>query len=162
MTFDLYVMMSVPEAKLENVYAQPIILGVFDSKERAQNAWKQRSADFKDIKTKTVHTYYEVMPTEQDALPGRVYLWASYQAYAFSEDEKPELVFTPYANGFFASIEDYKAKKAWLQAQNPMPWRTFCEESGFIFYASNENITGEFEINRLVRVPVELTDVNRA
>ncbi len=161
MSFVLYVMVSIPEAKTENVYTQPIILGVFDSKESAQTAWKQRPAEFKDIKAKTVHTYCETLSTEQAVLPSKVYLWANYQAYAFSEDEKPELEFTPYASGFFASMEECEAKKAWLRAQNPIPWRSVCEESGFVFYASNANITEEFEVNRLVRVPVELTDLKK-
>lgn len=159
MPFALYVMVSIPEAKMENVYTQPIMLGVFDSKESAQKAWKQRPAEFKDIKSKTVHTYCETMSTEQDALPEKVYLWANYQAYAFSEDEKPELEFTPYASGFFETYEAYAAKKAWLQAQKPIPWRTVCEESGFVFYASNADIVGEFELGRLVKAPVELTNV---
>ena len=49
MSFNLYVMVSIPEAKRENVYTPPIILGVFDSKESAKNAWKARTPEFKQI-----------------------------------------------------------------------------------------------------------------
>lgn len=160
MSFKLYVMVSIPEAKFENVFTPPIILGVFDSKESAQNAWKQRTADFKNIKSKTVHTYYEVLSTERPALPSSVYLWATYTAYGFSREESPNLDFTPLANGFFETYKDYQIKKERLNQQNHITWRKFCEESGFVFYASNENIVEEFKINRLVKVPIELTDVN--
>ena len=162
MSFPLYVMVSIPAAKLENVHTQPIILGVFDSQGSAQKAWKQRPKEFKDIKTKTVHTYVETLLTEKDTLPQKVYLWANYQVYAFSEYDPPEMEFTPYACGFFETYDAYAAKKAWLQAQTPIPWRTVCEESGFVFFASNADVVGEFEINRLARVNVELIDTDHA
>ncbi len=42
MLFALYVMVSIPEAKIENAFTPPTVLGVFDSRESAKNAWKQR------------------------------------------------------------------------------------------------------------------------
>ena len=160
MSIKLYVMVSIPEANLKNIFTPPIILGVFDSKENAQNAWKKRTADFKDIKAKTIHTYYEMLSTEQLELPESVYLWATYKAYAFSEEDAPNLYFIPFYNGFFETYEDYQRQKEWLKQQNPIPFKEVCEKCGFIFYASNEDIIEKFEINRLVRVSVKLTDRN--
>ena len=154
----LYVMVSIPEAKIENVFDSPIILGVFDSKETAQNAWKARTLDFKDIKTKTVHKYYETFSTERADLPQYIYLSATYYVYGFSEDETPEFVFMPYANGYYETYDEYLEKKAWVKEQHPTSWKTFCEESEFVFYASNEDIIEKFEINRLVKIPVQLTE----
>ena len=158
MLHTLYVMVSLPEAKLENVFESPMILGVFDSKENAQNAWKTRTSDFKDIKAKTVHKYYETFSTEREDLPQYIYLWATYYVYGFSEDETPEFVFMPYANGYFETYDEYSAKKAWVKEQNPISQKAFCEDSGFAFYASNEDIIEKFEINRLVKIPVQLVD----
>ena len=62
----LYVMVSIPEAKIENVFESPIILGVFDSKEAAQNAWKARTSEFKDIKaTPRIFSKYCHLSPEQ-------------------------------------------------------------------------------------------------
>lgn len=69
MSFGLYVMVSVPEAKIENVFHAPVILGVFDSKEAAQNAWKVRTPDFRDMKAKTLHKNVENFATESNELP---------------------------------------------------------------------------------------------
>ena len=162
MQFRLYVMVSVPEAKPENVYASPIILGVFDSKESAKDAWKKRPAEFKDIKSKTVHTYFEVLSSDRETLPDHVYLWASYTAYSFSEDEAPNLDFTPFSDGFYETYEDYQRKYTQVKQQKPISWRNFCEISDFIFHASNENILEKLEINKLARIPVVLTDSNDA
>lgn len=160
MSHALYVMVSIPEAKIENVFNSPIILGVFDSKETAQNAWKARGPEFKDIKAKTVHTYYETFSTEREDLPEEIYLWATYQVYSYSEGEKPEFDFHPYACGYYETYDEYLAKKTWVKEQNPLSWKTICEESDFIFYASNEDIIEKVEINRLVRIPVQLTEKN--
>lgn len=160
MSFSLYVMVSVPEARIENVFDSPVILGVFESKEAAQAAWKARSPEFRDIKAKTVYKYVETFATERSDLPEFIYLWATYQVYGFSEEEKPEFVFMPYAAGFFETYEDYVAKKAWVMERNPISHRELCEKSGFVFYASNEDIVERIEINRLVRIPVEITEKN--
>ena len=115
MSRPLYVMVSIPEAKVENVFETPIILGVFDSKETAQNAWKARSSEFKDIKAKTIHKYYE-------------------------------------------TYDEYLQKKTWLEEQKPIGARSFYEKQGWVFYASNEDIIEKIEINRLVRIPVQLAE----
>ncbi len=154
----LYVMVSIPEAKIENVFETPIILGVFDSKEAAQNAWKARPSDFKDIKAKTVHKYYETFSTERADLPQFIYMWATYLVYGYSSDEEPQFDFFPYAGGYYETYDDYLEKKAYVKAQNPISWKTVCEKSDFVFYASNEDIIEKIEINRLVRIPVQLTE----
>lgn len=154
----LYVMVSIPEAKTENVFESPIILGVFDSKEAAQNAWKTRTPDFKDIKAKTVHKYCETFSAERADLPRFIYLWASYCVYSYSSDEKPQFDFCPYAGGYYETYEDYLEKKTFVKAQNTLSWKEVCDESDFVFYASNEDIIEKFEINRLVRIPVQLTE----
>lgn len=158
MSFSLYVMVSVPEAKIENVFDSPVILGVFDSKEAAQNAWKARTPDFRDIKAKTLHKYVETFATERNDLPQDIYLWATYYVYGFSEEEKPEFVFMPYNAGFYETYEDYLAQKARVMERKPISQKDFCEKSGFVFYASNEDIAEKIEINRLVRIPVEITE----
>lgn len=160
MSFNLYVMVSIPEAKQENVYTSPIILGVFDSKESAQAAWKARSAEFKPIKAKTLHTYYEVLSTEADTIPESVYVWAAYHVYAYFEGDDPQLEFTPYNCGFFETFEQYQAKKDWLDSQPTHTWREICKDSDFVFYAANENIIEKCPLNRLVQIPVGLTDRN--
>ena len=53
----MYVMVSVPENKEENIYESPIILGCFKTKDDAKAAWKARTPAFKSIKAKTVHVY---------------------------------------------------------------------------------------------------------
>ena len=152
----LYVMVSIPEAKIENVFESPIILGVFDSKETAMSAWNARTPEFKDIKAKNVHKYCETFSSERLELPQHIYLWATYYVYGFSEDEAPEFVFTPYANGYYETYDEYLTKKAWVKEQNPISQKEFCEDSGFVFYASNEDIIEKTEINRLVRIPVSI------
>lgn len=160
MLFALYVMVSIPEAKIENVFTPPIILGVFDSRESAKNAWKQRGAEFKNIKAKTLHTYYETLETESETLPDSVYLWATYQTYHLTLEEKPVLAFTPYHQGFMDSYEKYEKQKEWLDSMPTKPWREICESSGFTFYASNDNIIEKFEMNKLVKVQIEFDEVN--
>ncbi len=160
MLYSLYTMVSIPEAKTENAFESPVILGVFDSKEAAKNAWKKRGAEFKDIKSKTVHTYSETFSTGRDSLPQFIYMWATYTVYAFSEFDDPEFNFTPYASGYFETQDEYLEKKKWVKEQNPTPWKEVCEKSDFKFYASNEDISEKVEINRLVRIPVALTEKN--
>lgn len=161
MSFNLYVMVSIPEANIDNVFSSPIILGVFDSKETAQEAWKNRGNQFKNIKAKTVHKYCEVFPTDSTHLPSYIYLWATYYVYGSTPQDVPEFVFMPYANGFFDNYEKYVQKNNFVKAHNPISQKEFCEESDFVFYASNEDIIEKFEINKLVRVPVKLTEINR-
>ena len=160
MLYSVYVMVSIPEAKLENVYESPIILGVFDSKENARMAWKARTPDFKDIKAKTVHQYVETFITERTARPQSIYLWANYSVYGVAPEEKPEFVFMPYHAGYYERYEEYLEKKAWVRDQNPISKKEFCEKAGFVFYASNEDIVEKVELNRLIRIPVELTAKN--
>lgn len=154
----LYIMVSIPEAKKENVFDAPVILGVFDFKEAAQNAWKARSPEFRDIKAKTVHKYCEAFTTERTELPQFIYLWATYHVYGFSEDEAPQFDFIPYNAGFYETYEEYLSKKAWVMERDPISYKEFCEKSGFIFYASNEDIIEKIEVNRLVRIPVALQE----
>ena len=42
----------------------------------------------------------------------------------------------------------------------PILQKEFCADTGFVFYASNEDIIEKFEINHLVKIPVQLTDKN--
>ena len=106
----------------------------------------------------TLDKYYETFSSEQLELPQHIYLWATYYVYGFSEDETPEFVFMPYANGYYETYDEYLAKKTWVKEQNPISQKSFCEDSGFVFYASNEDIIEKIELNRLVRIPVKLTD----
>ena len=161
MSRSLYVMVSIPEAKVENVFETPIILGVFDSKETAQNAWKARSSEFKDIKAKTVHKYCEMFLTEREDLPRYIYLWATYVVYGYSAEEKPEFVFHPHAWGYYETYDEYLKKKTWLEEQNPIWAKSFYEKQGWVFYASNEDIIEKIEINRLVRILVQLAEKNQ-
>lgn len=158
MLYSLYVMVSIPEAKIENVLNTPVILGIFDSKETAQQAWKSRTSEFRGIKAKTVHKYCETFITERTELPQYLYLWANYHVYGFSENERPEFVFLPYDAGYFETYEDYLAKKAWVMGHNPISHREFCDRNGFVFYASNEDIIEKIALNRLVNIPVTLTE----
>lgn len=154
----LYVMVSIPEAKVENVFDSPIILGVFDSKETAQNAWKARTPEFRDIKAKTVHKYVEMFLSDRTDLPQYIYLWATYYVYGFSEGEKPNFIFFPYNAGYYETYEEYLEKKNWVMSHNPISHKQSCDNCGWIFYASNEDIIEKIEINRLVRIPVKLTE----
>ena len=135
-------------------------MGVFDSKETAQKAWKARTPDFNDIKAKTVHKYVETFITERADMPQFIYLWATYYVDCFSEGEKPNFVFYPYNAGYYETYDEYLEKKNWVMDQNPISHKRFCEKSGFIFYAANEDIIEKIEINRLVRIPVKITEKN--
>lgn len=64
----------------------------------------------------------------------------------------------PYDAGFYETYEDYLAKKARVMERNPISCKEFREKNGFVFYASNEDIVEKIEINRLVRIPVEITE----
>lgn len=166
MSFKLYVMVSIPEPKIENVYASPLILGVYDSKESARTAWKNRPADFKDIRAKSVHIYSEIMATELEVLPKDVWLTARYIVFQFSKDDKLQMVFYPKWDGYYASLEDYKKRMDWYLEQGidlskALTERELCKSMQWIFYSSNENYMEQFELNKLVRVVVPLTDVNR-
>ena len=160
MSQSMYVMVSVPEAKPENVYASPIILGVFDSKEGAQAAWKARGPEFRDIKAKTVHKYVETFLSEGTELPQFLWLWATYYVYGCAKEQTPRFVFFPYNAGFFETYEDCCRERNRVWEMNPISQKQFCETSGFVFYASNEDIVEKMEVNRLVRIPVMLTEKN--
>lgn len=156
--FSLYVMVSIPEAKIENIFAPPIILGVFDSKESAKNAWKQRSKEFRDIRAKTVHTYYETFATNRTELPSDLYLWALYHVYKLIGREVPEFVFHPYGNGYFETYDECLSRIEEVKQLNPRSWKDIRDSCGFTFYASNEWIVEKIELNRLVRIPVQITE----
>ena len=164
MSFNLYVMISIPESKIENVHIPPILLGVFDSRESAKAAWKARPDEYRDIRAKTVHVYYEVFPTERTELPSHVYMWGRYVVHGYwNADDPIQFSFIPAYNGFFETYEDYLKWRGWLEKEHgytdPNP-REFWTSSGCPYYASNNNIVERFEINRLTRIPVQLTDIN--
>lgn len=160
MSFNLYMMVSIPEEKREHAYDTPYILGVFDSKEKAKAAWKARTPEFKHIKAKTVHIYYEVLSTEAETLPESVYVWAYYRVHSYSILDDIHMSLIPYTNGFFETYEQYKAKRDWLDSMHGTKTREFCESVGYTFYAANDNIIEKCPLNRLVQIPVELTDRN--
>ena len=164
MSFNLYVMISIPESKIENVHIPPILLGVFDSRESAKAAWKARPDEYRDIRAKTVHVYYEVFPTERAELPSHVYMWGSYSVYRLGNTDGPiDFCFIPAYNGFFETYEDYLKWRGWLEKEHGYTdpnAREFYASWDWPFYASNNNIIERFEINRLTRIPVQLTDIN--
>lgn len=150
----LYVMVSLPPNDIAQAFNNPIILGVFDSKEKAHEAWKNRSVEYKDIKAKSVRVYCEFMNTELPAIPQYVWLRAYYKVYQFSDGEPTQVYFAPGWNGFYEKNED-------IAPVEGKSMRETCAACGWNFFCSNEQIIVRFELNKLTRHVVELTDVNK-
>ena len=156
--FPMYVMVSVPEIKEENIYQLPIILGCFKTKEDAKAAWKARTPDYKSIKAKTVHVYYFDLRTDEEKIPEIIFFCGSYTVSKYGGEL--HFVFTP-SSGSYSDIESYYNMREWLDTKHPIYFREFCERSNGwqTFYASNEMFCIECPAGKLVNIPVPFTDV---
>ena len=154
----MYVMFSVPEAKEENIYKSPIILGCFKTKDDAKAAWKARTPEYKQIKAKTVRTYYFNLQTDVPEIPETVF-FVGYYRVSFRSGEL-HLHLTPADS--YVDIESYNNLREWLKTQNTRSFRELCERSGGweTFYASNEGFCVECPVNKLVKIEVPLADVD--
>lgn len=81
----MYVMVSIPEANINNIYKEPILLGCFKSKEDARTAWKSRTSEYKSIKAKTIHIYYFNLQTDVPEIPETVFFCGTYRVTEYSE-----------------------------------------------------------------------------
>lgn len=153
----MYVMVSVPENKVENIYESPIILGCYKTKDDAKAAWKARTPGFKSIKAKTVHVYYFDLQSDVQEIPEKVFFCGSYKVTEYSE----ELHFDFIPNDGYPDIESHNNVLEWVNSLHPLSCRDFCEQSNGwqTFYASNEMFCIECPVNRLVNIPVPLIDV---
>ena len=154
----MYVMVSVPENKEENIYESPIILGCFKTKDDAKAAWKVRTPEFKSIKAKTVHVYYFDLQTDVQEIPETVFFCGSYKVTKYNE--KLHFDFTP--NAGYPDIESHYNVLEWINSsQHVIFCREACQRSNGwqTFYASNQMFCIECPVNRLVNIPVPLTDV---
>ena len=152
----MYLMVSIPACSLETIYEPPVILGVFESRELAKEAWKARPKEYRDIKAKTVHTYVETMETEEESLPKKIWLWALYRAKQLWDGHVSVSCY-PYNNGFLPSYECFERGYAELMKMKPLPYREYCRTSGIKLFAENPHIIAEFEPNKLSRYTVPLT-----
>ena len=152
----MYMMVSIPASSLETIYEPPIILGVFETKELAREAWKARPKEYRDIRAKTVHTYVGTMICKGDTLPEKIWLWALYRAIQCPGGDFCISCY-PYDRGFLTSYEDFEAQYAHLKSLNPISQQEFCQQWGYKLYAENPHIIAEFETNKLSRYIVPLT-----
>lgn len=156
MNRSMYMMVSIPACSLETVYEPPIILGVFETKELAREAWKARPKEYRDIKAKTVHTYVETMICEGDEVPENIWLWALY----YVEESPGGHLFIscyPYNCGFLPSYEAFEQEYTNLKSKKPIMRQEFCQRWGYRLYAENPHIIAQFEPNKLTRYTVPLT-----
>ena len=154
----MYVMVSVPEIKEDNIYQSPVILGCFKTKEDAKAAWKARTPNYKSIKAKTVHIYYFNLQTDVQEIPENVFFVGSYEVSKYGGEL--HFWFTP--SDSYADIESYYNVCEWLNAQpTRLTFREFCEKSNGweTFYASNQLFCIECPVGKLVNISVPLTDV---
>lgn len=154
----MYVMVSVPEIKEDNIYQSPVILGCFKTKEDAKAAWKARTPNYKSIKAKTVHIYYFNLQTDVQEIPEKVFFCGSYTVSEYSGEL--HFVFIP-SSGSYSNIESYYNMRDWLDTKHTICFREFCERSNGwqTFYASNELFCIECPVGKLVNISVPLTDV---
>jgi len=154
----MYVMVSIPESKEENIYESPIILGCFKTKDDAKAAWKSRTPEYKSIKAKTVHIYYFNLQTDVPEVPETVFFCGTYHVSKYSNGE---LHFAFLPSNSYPDIESHYNDLKWVNSQRPISFRDFCESSNGwkTFYASNEMFCIECPVNRLVNIVVPLTDV---
>ena len=154
----MYVMVSVPEVKEENIYQPPIILGCFKTREDAKAAWKARTPEYKFIKAKTVHVYYFNLRTDVEVIPEKIFFCGSYKV----SRRGGELNFSFIPDiGSYTDIESYNNVIEWLSTMHVIWFRESCERSNGweIFYASNEMFCIECPVDKLVNIPVLFTDV---
>jgi len=152
----MYVMVSVPEAKEENIYVSPIILGCFKTKDDARAAWKARTPEYKSIKAKTVHVYYFDLQTDVPEIPETVFFCGNYSVTEYGE--KLDFSFVPVEG--YPDIESYYNELEWVDSLPTISKREFCERSDgwATFYASNSLFCVECPVNRLVNIPLPFTD----
>jgi hypothetical protein len=153
----MYVMVSIPENKEENIYESPIILGCFKTKDEAKTAWKARTPAYKSIKAKTVHIYYFNLQTDVSEIPETVFFRGSYKVSKYNG----ELHFSFIPSNSYPDIESHYNVLEWVNKQHPISFRDCCERSNGwqTFYASNELFCIECPVNRLVNISVPLIDV---
>ncbi len=153
----MYVMVSVPEVKKENIYKSPVILGCFKTKEDAKVAWKARTPDYKFIKAKTVHVYCFELQTDIQKIPDNVFFCGSYKVS--ESGEELHFRFTPSHS--YSDINSYYNVREWLDAQPTVKFREFCKNSNgwATFYASNELFCVECQVGKLVKIVVPFSDV---
>ena len=153
----MYVMVSIPEAKEDNIYKSPIILGCFKSRDDAKSAWKSRTPEYKSIKAKTVHTLYFDLQTDVPEIPETVFFCGTYHVSEYGG----ELHFVFLPDNGYPDIESYNNVLEWVNSMHPMSFRDFCKKSNGweTFYASNELFCIECPVNRLMNIAVPLADV---
>ena len=153
----MYVMVSVPEVKEDNIYQSPIVLGCFKTKEDAKAAWKARTPDYKSIKAKTVHVYCFNLQTDVQEISETVFFVGSYKVSEYGG----ELHFAFIPGDSYADIESYHNVREWLNTQPTISFREFCEKSNGweTFYASNELFCIECPVGKLVNISVPFTDM---
>ena len=148
----LYIMVSIPEAKEENIWVEPIVLGVFETKELAREAWKNRTPDYKDIRAKTVHIYYEKMQTTRTKAPDTLYAIMVYSVEQFGKDKPLRFDFTPWWDGFIKNEEDI------VYSNDGISRATLCKELGWIYHCGNQHFVAKLELNKLTRISIPLFD----
>lgn len=153
----MYVMVSIPENKEDNVYKSPIILGCFTTKDNAKAAWKSRTPEYKSIKAKTVHIYYFDLQTDVLEIPEIVFFCGTYHVSEYSG----ELHFDFIPDNGYPDIESHYNVLEWVNSLHPLTFRDLCNKSNGweTFYASNELFCIECPVNKLVNIVVPLTDV---
>lgn len=152
----MYVMVSIPEAKAENIYKSPVVLGVYKTKEDAKIAWKARTAEYKSIKAKTIHIYYFTLQTDVPEIADTIFFSGTYRVSEYGG----ELHFVFLPGDSYPDIESYYNVLAWVNQFHPISFRNFCEKSNGweTFYASNELFCIPCPVNKLVIIPVPFTD----
>lgn len=155
----MYVMVSVPENKEDNVYKSPIILGCFKTKDDAKAAWKSRTPEYKSIKAKTVHIYCFNLQTDVPEIPEAVFFCGTYHVSASYNSGELRFDFLP--SDSYPDIESHLNILEWVNSQHPISFRELCEQTNRwkTFYASNEMFCIECPVNKLVNIAVPLTDV---
>ena len=153
----MYVMVSVPEVKEDNIYQSPIVLGCFKTKEDAKAAWKARTLDYKSIKAKTVHVYYFDLQTDVQEIPETIFFCGSYEVSKYGG--KLHFGFVP--SNSYPDIESYYNVREWIKTIPTISFREFCERSNGwqTFYASNESFCIECPVDKLVNISVPFTDM---
>jgi len=154
----MYVMVSIPEVNIENIFKPPIVLGCFKSKEDARAAWKARTPEYKLLKAKTVHVYYFNLQTDVPEIPETVYFCGAYRVTKYSE--KLHFVFLPQDS--YTDMESYNNVMEWVESLHPLSIRELCEcSNGWqVFYASIDSFCINCPVNKLVMISIPFTDVS--
>ena len=155
MNRSMYMMVSIPACSLATVYEPPVILGVFETKKLAREAWNARPKEYRDIKAKTVHTYVETMICEGETVPEKIWLWAFYDAKQYHDGEF-SFCCIPHFLGYLSSYERLEQLRK-ERNYDPMFQYNLCKENGWKLYAEPHDIIAEFETNKLSRYTVPLT-----